>query len=169
MYILSLPSEILQALRLDGEISPDIELCDVQPTWQSRSRTVLEYFGPDVVLTGVSAMWALGAAIRPHVFTASCISILQRRRVSSTVICWEERRLDKSEVYLERGIGFTTPLRTMCDVLRVPHFTERNKHELETLIRMTNTTVDDIFVALSEKRKVPYKDMAISRLNLLTL
>jgi hypothetical protein len=77
--------------------------------------------------------------------------------------------LDKSEVYLERGIGFTTPLRTMCDVLRVPHFTERNKHELETLIRMTNTTVDDIFVALSEKRKVPYKDMAISRLNLLTL
>jgi hypothetical protein len=85
------------------------------------------------------------------------------------MISWEERNLEKSEVYLERGIGITTPLRTMCDVLRFPHFTERNKQEIETLIRMTNTKVDDILVALNEKRKVPYKDMAISRINLLTL
>ena len=84
-------------------------------------------------------------------------------------MCWEERRLDKSEVLLERGIGVTTPLRTMCDVLRFPHFTDRNKHELETLITMTNTQVDDIQVALRVKRKVPYKEMALSRLDLLAL
>lgn len=169
MNLLSLPSEILQALRLDGEISPDLEICDVPPSWQSRSQSVLQDFGSDVVLTGVSAMWALSAAIRPNIFTASCISSHRRRRVTSAVISWEERRIDESEVYLERGIGITTPLKTMCDVLRFPHFTDQNKHDLETLISMTNTEVADIQVALSEKQKVPYKEMALSRLDLLAL
>jgi hypothetical protein len=169
MNLLSLPSEILQTLRMDGEITPDMELCDVPPTWQSRSRSVLQDFGSDVVLTGVSAMWALSAAIRPNIFTASFISSHRRRRGSSALISWEERRLDGSEVFLERGIGITTPLRTMCDVLRFPHFTDRNKHDLETLISMTNTEVADIHVALSEKQKVPYKEMALSRLDLLAL
>jgi hypothetical protein len=169
MNLLSLPPEILQALRMDGEITPDLEICDVPPTWQSRSQSVLQDFGPNVVLTGESAMWALGAAMRPNVFTASCTSSRRKRRVSSAFICWEERRFVRSEVFLERGVGITTPLRTICDVLRFPHFADRNIRELKTLISMNRIEVVDIQVALSEKRKVPYKEVALSRLDLLAL
>lgn len=169
MNLLSLPSEILQTLRMDGDISPDIELWDVPPTWQSRSRSVLEHCGPNVVLTGVSAMWALNASLRPAIFTASSVSSVRSRRVSSSYICWEERRFDTSELFLERGIGISSPLRTMCDVLRFPHFTNQNKTDIETLINMTSTGVHDIYVALKQKRKVPYKEMALSRLESLTL
>ena len=169
MNLLSLPSEILQTLRMDGEISPDIELCDVPPTWQSRSRAVLEDYGPNVVLTGVSAMWALSASLRPAVFTASSASRIRSRKVSTSAISWEERRFDMSELFLERGIGVSSPLRTICDVLRFPHFTVQNKTDVETLIHITNSGVHDIYVALNQKRKVPYKEMALSRLDLLTL
>jgi hypothetical protein len=154
---------------MNGEITPDMEMCDVPPTWQSRSHTVLEDFGPDVVLTGVSAMWALCAALKPTLFTASCVSSVRRRRVSSTLICWEERRIDASEVLLERGIGITNPLRTICDVLRYPNVTDQNMRDLETLITTSNVGVHEIYVSLSEKQKVPYKEMALSRLDLLAL
>ena len=168
MNLLSLPYEILQTLRMDGELSRDIELLDTPPSWQSRSVALLEDCGPDVVLTGVSALWAFGAAQIPAFHTASYISDRRRRTTLRSSICWEERCFYEGDILLENGIGVTSPTRTMCDVLRFANFTQQHKSDIETLIKISSISIQEITDALKQRPKVPYKEMALSRLNLLT-
>lgn len=167
MNLLDLPSEILQTLRLDGELSPDHQLIDVPASWQSRSKSVLAKYGTDLVLTGLSALWAYGSGPEPYVHSASFVNGRRKRNATIPMILWEERTFNLTDYVLDDGIGVTSRLRTICDVLRFSTFTDQHKTHVETLITFSGINFFTIHKSLSSKEKVPYKELALLRLDTL--
>lgn len=111
------PAEI-SAMRLSGEINQDHDFWDEVQNWRTRSWKILQEERHPVVLTGISAVWALGLSREPNKHTASTVTVRRIRRAVQHNLDIEERTLKSNDVWMESTWGITSPLRTTIDLLK---------------------------------------------------
>lgn len=104
----------LQALRLDGELSHSLASLNTAENPLTRAKRILGGDSHRIVLCSWSAAWAWGCAPEPHphlvTYRTTRIHIPPR-----TGIVVEQRTLTEDDV----DDWMTTPLRTVCDLLKV--------------------------------------------------
>jgi len=157
-----LPIAIRSALKLDGELMTPLR--DYQDTWQSRSFRVLSDEIHPLVLTGFSAVWALGAGEEPLKHNASTVTANRIRapRLKNLVI--EQRTFTAEDYWLDNAVGVTTPLRTVTDILRMHSLdTERINTYVVELFSSYELSQEQVMNQLTQMESVPYKRLALER------
>lgn len=159
------PAEI-SAMRLDGDITPEGEFVDTLDDWISRANRALWGYSRNAILTGLSAAWALGALSEPKIHTVTALPGQSHGMSPRMNFRSEERTLDKKDVWSVEGLGVTTPLRTLSDLLRNPDVSlELNKQVCRVLMAthvVTTTQLRDYIMAM---KYVPYSRLALQRLD----
>lgn len=154
----------LSALRLEGDISQDYELWDEVQNWKVRSWNILHQERHPVVLTGESAVWAMGLCREPNKHTASTVTVRRIRRAFHLNVDIEERTLSSNDVWMERTYGITSPLRTTIDLLRSGSMNDQLVHELcRSVMRVHDVSLETILTTLNNMSSVPNKRMALRR------
>lgn len=157
------PAEI-SAMRLDGDVTPEGMFLDAPDDWRTRLTRVLWGNQVNIVLTGLSAAWALGSTWMPHIHTVTGLpghgpSLSPRMNFRA-----EERTLAETDVWLHHCYGVTTPLRTVCDLLRTPTMSSDLRSrvclEVMTVQHLSTAEVRDSILAM---RFVPYSRQALQR------
>lgn len=156
------------ALKLEGEILSGLHI-DSPDTWRERSHSVLYMEHSPLVLTGLSAAWALGVGVKPTKLTASTIDFQRLRDAHNVAVNIEQRALASDHYWKENNCGVTTPLRTISDLLR----------STDTPWTHSSTVVAQMVVAYGVSQSVleqfidslgvtPYKHQALQRASQLT-
>lgn len=160
----SLTSAEISALRLDGELSRHHELWDEIQSWKTRSFQVLGKEQHPVVLTGLSAAWALGVGDEPLKHCASTITTRRIRTAENPLLKIEERSLDASEIWRDNNVGVTSPLRTITDVLKTALITKDQWHNIPyELMDLHSITIEQVIASIESMNYVPYKRRALHR------
>lgn len=160
----SLPQAVLSALKLDGEVTSEYQFWDVVQDWRSRSTHVLNQFTAPLVLTGVSAVWALGLCSEPQTHTASTVSTHRVHIPFNTHLRIEERTLKSYDYWLYRQTGVTTPLRTITDILRMRELSDSEASLLTQEIQAKySLSQDTLMEHLQLLNSVPNKRLALNR------
>lgn len=152
-------------MRLDGDVTPEGMFLDAPDDWRARLSRVLWGYQMSVVLTGLSAAWALGSTWMPQIHTVSGLpghapSLSPRMNFRA-----EERTLSESDVWRHNSYGVTTPLRTVSDLLRAPTLV----HELRfracaQVMKVQLLTFTEIREYILAMRFVPYSRQALVRI-----
>jgi hypothetical protein len=103
------------AARLDGELTQYFLAADTSDNHHARAFAVLGRFDGRLVLTGLSALWALGVADEPRTHHVSQVGSRVKLPQSSSYIL-EQRVFRPGDLW---G-SVTSPLRTATDLLRSP-------------------------------------------------
>lgn len=160
----SLPQAVLSALKLDGEVTSEYQFWDVVQDWRSRSSHILSKFTEPLVLTGVSAVWALGLCSEPQTHTASTVSSQRVHIPFNTQLRIEERTLKGNDYWLYRKTGVTTPLRTISDILRMRQLSDseamQHTQEIQAKYSLSQGTLMEHLQLLNS---VPNKRLALNR------
>lgn len=157
------PAEI-SAMRLSGEINQDHDFWDEVPNWRTRSWKILQQERHPVVLTGISAVWALGLCGEPNKHTASTVTVRRIRRAVHHNLDIEERTLVSTDVWLDSTCGITTPLRTTIDLLRSGNVNDRLVHDLcRNVMSAHEISQETILRKLNNMISVPNKRTALRR------
>lgn len=160
----SLTSAEISALRLDGELSRHHELWDEIQSWKTRSFHVLSKEKHPLVLTGLSAAWALGVGDEPLNHCASTITTRRIRRAENPVLKIEERSLDASEIWRSKNVGVTSPLRTITDVMKTELITTEQWHYIpRELMDSHSITIEQVIASIESMNFVPHKQRALNR------
>lgn len=155
----------ISAMRLDGDITEDGMFLDAPDDWRERLTRVLWGHQMNVVLTGLSAAWALGSTLMPQIHTVTALpghghSLSPRMNFRA-----EERTLAENDVWFHNGFGVTTPLRTVSDLLRTPtvspNMQSRVCREVMTVQHLSTAEIRESILAM---RFVPYSRQALQRL-----
>ena len=153
------------AMRLDGEITPADSLIDLPDDWVSRVTRALWGHRSNAVLTGLSAAWALGAHAEPEHHTVTALPGHSQAMTPRMNFRSEERTLEDSDVWTVEGLGVTTPLRTLSDLIRSSHLAQHQSmqicRELMHAQQVTSQHVRDYILAM---KYVPYSRIALQRL-----
>lgn len=161
------PAEI-SALRLQGEVNQHGELWDEVQNWQTRSRKILQHERHPVVLTGVSAVWAMGLCVEPYRHTASTVTTQRIRRPHLQYLHIEERTLTPSEYWLVHSYGITRPLRTCIDLLKMEVLNDQDVQDYCRKIMKEYQFGSSLIVAkINDMTSVPNKRLALNRAKLL--
>lgn len=161
------PAE-LSALRLDGEITLTHALIDDADDWRQRSHRIIGKALHKAVLTGYSAAWALHCGPEPYEHSVSYVSLQERSFGVHPFFRVEERLLSESDVLLNGFTGVTTPLRTCLDLLRITsESTEKTLEIVSNLQSSFGVTKESLIAIFASKKKIPYKTIALERINLL--
>lgn len=154
------------AMRLDGEITPDGTFIDVPDDWSSRVTRALWNHRRNAVLTGLSAAWALGATEEPEHHTVTALPGHSQAMTPCMNFRSEERTLEDSDVWAVDGLGVTTPLRTLSDLLRSSHIDQLlNKHICRELMHAHHVTLENVRDYILAMKYVPYSRVALQRLS----
>jgi hypothetical protein len=158
------PAE-LSAMRLDGDITPVGAFVDLPEDWVTRVTRALWGHSRNEVLTGLSAAWALGGGVEPDNHTVTALPGHSQAMTPRMNFRSEERTLEDSDVWSVDGLGVTTPLRTLSDLLRSSHIAEHQRKqicvELMDAHRVTTEHLRNYILAM---RYVPYSRIALQRL-----
>lgn len=157
------PAE-LSALRLSGEINQDHDFWDEVQNWRTRSWKILQQERHPVVLTGISAVWALGLCKEPNTHTASTVTVRRIRRAVHHNLDIEERTLASTDVWLESTSGITSPLRTIIDLLRSGHVNDQLVQGLcRNVMSAYEISQETVLRRLNNMISVPNKRTALRR------
>lgn len=165
-----LPLAELTAARLDGELfAVDSAFCPIDEIEQPRHRLRALGVGlhERLIAEQLSAAWVWGALATPPQHHQFCAVI--DSRVSRSVVAWRTVRevvLTAAEVSHLDGLGVTTPLRTAVDLLRFSdEFGAREHRIVRQLMRIGGFSIAQCMAAMDERRNLPGKRRAASRLS----
>jgi len=162
-----LPLAELHALRLDGQLTA-LDECFIpvdQPAGLvERARSLALYCDGRLIVEQHSAAWVWGALSHPPTRHELCASIGARSRsVHPRRLLVREVIIGKADYVDIAGVRVTTPLRTAVDLARFA-----DEFDLEMVGRLladAGLTVQDCIEALTTRRNLPRKKIALTRLS----
>ncbi|MDH6533008.1 hypothetical protein M2119_001245 [Aurantimicrobium minutum] len=155
------PAEI-SAMRLDGDITPEGTFVDTPDDWISRVNRALWGHSRNAVLTGLSAAWALGGHSEPEMHTVTALPGHSHGMTPRMNFRSEERTLGKEDVWSVDGLGVTTPLRTLSDLLRDPDVSpEYSKQVSREIMQAHHITATQLRNYILDMKYVPYSRWAL--------
>jgi hypothetical protein len=150
------------AARLDGELTNAFLAIDSVDDHHARAHKVVGRFDGRLVLTGISALWALGLTGEPGTHRVSQVGLRVKLPHSCNYIL-EQRAFRPGDLW---G-AVTSPLRTATDVLRAPAQFQHNVFRL--LCQAYQLTDQQIRSRLRSMGTTPGLSLAYSRLDELRL
>lgn len=154
----------IEAMRIDGDLSQTNDMWDEIQTWRTRSFEILKEERHPLVLTGISAAWAFGAATEPFIHFASTVTSQRIRDPHNANVKIEERTLDSVEVWMYKHTGVTSPLRTITDVLKMKDITEHVWMSISSAVmELHSITAGDVITNIESMNYVPHKQLALLR------
>jgi len=166
---LDLPLAELQCAALDGELyALDHCFCPIDEfeTVHLRARALGVVLDARIIAERLSAAWVWGAIAVPPSRHQLCVAIGARTRQRSSLrATLREVVIEPSEIDTVSGVNVTTRLRTVLDLLRFSEeFGARESSTVATLMRDGTLEYSDCSHALSVRRNLPQKRIALERL-----
>lgn len=162
-----LPLPELQAARLDGELfGLDAAFTPIDEIESPRLRAHAVHAGRSdrLIAEQHSAAWIWGATARPPLPHRLCVALGARVR-HSTREPVREVVIDPGEIASFDGLLVTAPLRTVLDLARFsPVFGQEEQSIVAWLLAHHRFTLADVLDDLDQRRNLPNKRLAVSRL-----
>lgn len=149
----------LQALRLDGELSETYGCVSVPENSRVRAERVLGADAHRLVLCSWSAAWAWGCAPEPHPHLVT----YRQARVHITLrsgLVVEQRSLAADDI----DGGITTPLRTVCDLLKNSTNDDDVVQTVRALMGEYTLTEQDVWGRITRNPTASHKQAITRRL-----
>ncbi len=167
----ALPSEELQAARLDGELlacAGRYLTIDAPDASEVRAAVVHGGRSDRVIVELRSAAWVHGVIPRPPAVAELCVSVSARTHRGPTTGL-REVRFDQGDLVSLGGVLVTSPLRTALDLIRNADDREHAEHRgaLLELLGIAGATPRRAMELLDGRRKLPGKARALQRLETL--
>ncbi|MEY2848345.1 MAG: hypothetical protein RI885_1010 [Actinomycetota bacterium] len=169
LAIADLPSEELQAARLDGElygIDEGFGVVDVVDTPWVRAASLAAIIPHRLIAELATATWLLGASDQPPSVHELCTPATSRYRATDLArVRLREVCLDPSEIVTIGAVSATSPLRTAVDLLRFrDHLGPADVEAVLRLAEVGGFGLVDAEHYLRGRRHLPAKVRALHRL-----
>ncbi len=164
----ALPSEELQAARLDGQVlacGGRYLTIDAPDAAEVRAAVVHGGRSDRVIVELRSAAWVHGVLARPPAVAELCVSVTARTHRGPTAGL-REVRFEHGDLVSLGGVLVTSPLRTALDLIRNADDREHAEHRgaLVALLGIAGATPRQAMELLDGRRKLPGKARALRRL-----
>jgi hypothetical protein len=166
---LDLPPAELQCAALDGELyALDECYCPIDEceTIFLRARALGVVLDDRIIAEQMSAAWVWGALINPPRRHQLCVAIGARTRANPGLnATLREVVISPDEIDAVAGLSVTSRLRTVIDLLRFSeNFGVRERAAVSTLMTDDQLNHETCSLALSVRRNLPQKRIALQRL-----
>ncbi|WP_010202686.1 hypothetical protein [Salinibacterium sp. PAMC 21357] len=166
---LDLPLAELQCAALDGELyALDQCFCSIDEfeTIHLRARALGVVLDARIIAEQMSAAWVWGAIVTPPRRHQLCVAIGARTRPHPSLnAALREVVISPEEVDTVSGVSVTSRLRTVIDLARFSEvFGDRESAAVAILLKDGNLDFETCSSALSARRNLPQKRIALERL-----
>ena len=174
LSVLDLPLAELCSARLDGEVY-EVDACyspvdELASPWL-RAAALAAQVPSRLIAERTTAAWVHGAVRMPPRTHEYCVdSVARCHPPALRNVRIREVVLDERDTVVLAGIRVTTPLRTLCDIVRtVSDLTPRHERACLGLLRLPGVTIPGAREHLASCGALPDKRRALQRLDALAL